>query len=386
MKNLQFLNRVSRMNNDKLKKVLLFIIHRSSFIISKKFSLRLIVLFALQQSAVNISKVMAQDLNLSQYQYAPMHTSPALTGFAVDGTLVSAQYRSQWTPLLGDNSFRTTSANIEYRANNKSSDFWGYGAAFWSDQAGALRHTQGQLSVQYSKQLAGNDGLQHILSAGGSLGVMQRLIDLTDRRWLSQYNGNGGYDPNLQGSNSDISNRTLIDIGIGLAWHTTFKNHSFASLALAIQHLNKPDISQDKNSIFGNLYERYVLLLDSEVKLSTRTRLVSGVLMQKQGPSLEYLPQVALKTIIVADDFNDIALQLGGAVRIVNNLDAGQAVDAWVALIRMDWNKFSFGFSYDINISALRLTTNNNAVEVVCAYRMPRRKEINKLKKSPRYF
>ena len=329
---------------------------------------------------------MAQDLHLSQYQFAPMHTSPALTGFAVDGTLINVQYRSQWASILGDNNFRTTSASVEYRANNKSDDFWGYGAAFWSDQAGALRHTQGQLSIQYSKQLAGSNGLQHILSAGADMGIMQRIIDITDRRWLSQYNGNGGFDPNLPGSTLDIYNRTLLDIGLGMAWHTTFKNQSFISLAIAGQHLNRSDISHNKNTIFGNLYERYVLLLDGELKLSRRGRFVTGLLIQKQGPSLEYLPQAALKTIIVSDAFNDVSLQLGGAIRIVNRLDAGQSVDAWVALLRLDWNKFSFGFSYDINISPLRITSNNSAVEVVCAYRLPRGKEIRKLTVTPRYF
>ena len=361
------------MISDGMKYISSFIITHSSFIIT---------LFILHPASCIIS----QDLHLSQYQFAPMHTSPALTGFAVDGTLISVQYRSQWAPILGDNNFRTTSASVEYRANNKSHDFWGYGGAFWSDQAGALRHTQGQLSIQYSKQLAGSNGLQHILSAGANMGIMQRIIDITDRRWLSQYNGNGGFDPNLPGSTLDIYDRTLLDIGLGMAWRTTFKTQSFISLAVAVQHLNRSDISNSKNTIFGNLYERYVLLLEGELKLSRRARFVTCILAQKQGPSLEYLPQAALKTIIVSDAFNDVSLQLGGAVRIVNRLDAGQSVDAWVALLRLDWNKFSFGFSYDINISPLRITSNNNAVEVVCAYRLPRGKEIRKLTVSPRYF
>ncbi len=333
-----------------------------------------------------LSFVISQDLHLSQYQYAPMHTSPSLTGFAVDGVLMSVQYRSQWAPLLGDNSFSTTSANFEYRANTKSRDFWGYGVALWSDQAGALRHTQGQLNIAYSKQLAGNGGLQHILSAGFDVGVMQRIIDITDRRWLSQYNGNGGFDPNLPGSTLGIYNRTLPDFGLGLAWHTTFKNNSFISLALAAQHLNKPDLSHDKNAIFGNLYQRYTLLLDNEIKISQRTRWVSGVIAQKQGPSMEFLPQTGLKTIVINDGFNDISLQFCGALRVVNQLYAGQSLDAFVALLRMDWNKFSFGFSYDVNLSTLRQTLNNNAIEVVVAYRVPRAKYTGKLMVNPRYF
>ena len=333
-----------------------------------------------------LSVITSQDLHLSQYQYAPMHTSPALTGFAVDGTLMSVQYRSEWAPLLGDNSFKTTSANFEYRDNTKSHDFWGYGIALWSDQAGALRHTQVQLNIAYSKQLAGNDGLQHTLSAGFDIGLMQRIIDVTDRRWLSQYNGDGGFDPNLPGSTLDIYNRTLPDFGLGLAWHTTFKNNSFISVALAAQHLNKPDISHDKNAIFGNLYQRYVLLLDNEIKISRRTHWVSGIIVQKQGPSLEFLPQTGLKTVVINDAFNNISLQLCGALRAVNRLDAGQSLNAVVVLLRMDWNKFSFGFSYDVNLSTLRQTVNNNAIEVVMAYRIPREKYIGKLTVNPRYF
>ena len=334
----------------------------------------------------HLSAVTSQDLHLSQYQYAPMHTSPALTGFAVDGTLMSVQYRSEWAPLLGDNSFKTTSANFEYRANTKSHDFWGYGIALWSDQAGALRHTQVQLNIAYSKQLAGNGGLQHTLSAGFDVGLMQRIIDITDRRWLSQYNGDGGFDPNLPGSTLDIYNRTIPDFGLGLAWHTTFKNNDFISLALAAQHLNKPDLSNNKNTIFGNVYERYVLLLDNEIKISRRTRWVSGIIAQKQGPSMEFLPQTGLKTVVTNDAFNNISLQLCGALRAVNRLDAGQSLNAVVVLLRMDWNKFSFGFSYDVNLSTLRQTVNNNAIEVVMAYRVPREKYIGKLTVNPRYF
>lgn len=329
----------------------------------------------------------AQDLHLSQYQYAPMHTSPALTGFAVDGMLFSVQYRSQWAPLLGDNSFSTTSANFEYRALSKSLDFWGYGVALWNDQAGALTHTQGQLNIAYSKQLAGTGDLQHILSAGFDIGVMQRTIDITDRKWLSQYNGNGGFDPNLPGSTLDIFNRTVPDLGLGMAWHTTFKNNSFVALSGAVQHLYKPDLSYNKNAIFGNMYSRYVLFFESEVALSERTRWISSVIIQKQGPSMEILPRTGLKTIVVNDAFNHVAFQMGGALRIVNRLEAGQTLDAFIALLRMDWNKFSFGFSYDINLSTLSQSVNNNSLEMVIAYRVPRLKQTSKLLMiTPRYF
>ena len=344
----------------------------------KLFSLLLIL-------AITTAK--AQDLHISQYQSAPMHLNPAMTGMATEGSMLSLHYRSQWAPILSnDNAFKTLSASFEHRKNVGKTDFMGLGFGVWQDKAAGITASQAKFSLDYARQLAGNDAVQHFLVGGADVSFMQRTVDFSDRRWVGQYDNNGGYDPNKLAPDYDFTNRANYDASVGLAWYSLLKNSNYIAVGVSAQHLNRADFSLNQRSSTGNLYTRYPAHFDGELRLKSRFSLQPSVLFMVQGPSLELTPGASIKCRFNDQLHEDAAFRIGGWLRLVNHLDQSIAPDAFIGFARLDWRRFSFGFSYVFNISSLKASNSaNNAVEMLLSYRfLPNGK--NPICASPRYF
>ena len=315
----------------------------------------------------------AQDLQFSQYQSAPMHLNPAMAGMMHDLGVISVHYRSQWQPVLGsDGAFKTYSFTYENRRKVKKGllDFSGYGIGAWRDNAGAIQHTQGKLAINYARMMIGDDNVHHYLVGGGDFSLMQRRIDITDRRWVSQYDGSGGWDPTRKIETIDYSQRTQFDVSIGLAWLTTWHKGSYMAVGASIQHLNRADYAVLNSSLFGNLYTRTTLHADGEWRLKRSFGLMPSILFMQQGPSMQITPGAAIRFIFKDDGIDFTTFRIGAWWRIVNQLDEGTLNDAVIGFARVDWRNVSFGFSYDFNMSSLKLINPaNNAVEMLLSYR-----------------
>jgi type IX secretion system PorP/SprF family membrane protein len=344
----------------------------------KLFSLLLIL-------AITTAK--AQDLHISQYQSAPMHLNPAMTGMATEGSILSLHYRSQWAPILGNESaFKTLSASFEHRKNVGKTDFMGLGFGVWQDKAAGITASQAKFSLGYARQLAGNDAVQHFLVGGGDVSFMQRNVDFSDRRWVSQYDNNGGYDPNKLAPDYDFTNRANYDASVGLAWYSLLKNSNYIALGVSAQHLNRADFSLNQRASTGNLYTRYSAHFDSELRLKSHISVQPSVLFMVQGPSLELTPGASIKFRFNDQLHEDAAFRIGGWVRLVNHLDQGIAPYAFIGFARLDWRRLSFGFSYDFNVSSLKASNSaNNAIEMLLSYRFLSNGK-NPICASPRYF
>ena len=330
----------------------------------------------------------AQDLHISQYQSAPMHLNPAMTGMAYDGSMASLHYRTQWAPILGnENAFKTLSASYEYRKHVGKVDFMGIGGGIWQDKAAAITASQAKFSIGYARQLAGDNNVQHFLVGGGDVSFMQRSIDFSDRRWVSQYDNNGGFDPNRLAPEYDFPRRASYDASVGIAWYSLLKHNNYIAVGLSAQHLNRADFSLNKRTIAGNLYTRYSAHFDSEIHLKQRVSVQPSVLFMVQGPSMELTPGASIKFRFKDQLHEDAAFRIGGWIRIVNYLEEGTAPDAFIAFARLDWRRLSFGFSYDFNLSGLKSSNPaNNAIELLVSYRFAP-KGVKKLYNvSPRYL
>jgi type IX secretion system PorP/SprF family membrane protein len=334
-----------------------------------------------------LAAIKAQDLHISQYQSAPMHLNPAMTGMAHDGTILSLHYRTQWAPILGnENAFKTLSASYERRKHVGKDDFMSFGVGIWQDKAASITASQAKLSLSYARQLAGNDDVQHYLVGGGDVSFMQRTIDFSDRRWVNQYDNNGGYDPNRLATPYDFKRRANYDASVGLAWYSLLKNNNYIALGGSVQHLNRADFSLNSRATSGHLYTRYSAHFDSEIRLRPRISFQPSVLFMTQGPSIELTPGTSLKCRFKDGLHEDAAFRIGGWLRLVNDLDAGIAPDALIAFARLDWRRCSLGFSYDINMSSLKYSnSSNNAIEFLLSYRFES-KEKKEFNISPRYF
>lgn len=345
---------------------------------------KLILLFVATIATKAIA--IGQDLHFSQYQAAPMHISPALTGLAVDGGIVSAHYRGQWLSLLGaENAFQTVSATYEHRKNIKA-DFFGWGIGLWNDKAGAITHTQGKIAMSYSRQMFGKEGRRHLLVGGFEGSLLQRNIDLSSRRWTNQYDGNGGFDPNILAPTVSQPNFTRGDIGIGLSWYSLLKNGSYITGGVGATHLNRPDVSHEESTIFANLYVKYTAHFDAEFRIRRGILFAPSLLAQREGPSQQLMPSLALK-IQLNGYTNDPAIRLGIASRYSNKLDRGFINDAMIASLRIDFRNISTGVSYDFTLSPLRtVNASSNAFEVMLAVKFAEKNKFLRQNTSPRYL
>ncbi len=90
------------------------------------------------------------------------------------------------------------------------------------------------------------------------------------------------------------------------------------------------------------------------------TSLVGGYNGNFQGPYEEHLGGLNLKFYLEGMRYSSTAISFGIWQRIVNSLDATYHSDATILLARVDYEPFSLGFSYDVNISSLTAASKNN--------------------------
>ena len=93
--------------------------------------------------------------------------------------------------------------------------------------------------------------------------------------------------------------------------------------------------------------------------LSDRVGLVPGVIVMSQGPSFQVNSGASLKFLLGKSRSNYQAFQVGIWGRISNRYDTGVLNDALILSTRFDYDNFSLGFSYDVNVSPLKPASNS---------------------------
>jgi type IX secretion system PorP/SprF family membrane protein len=337
-------------------------------------------------SMILLSKVQGQDLHFSQYHTSPVHLNPTMVGLLHNGNVITLNYRDQWRPVLGSaGSFKTIAGTFEKRINTTENNFFGVGLGLFQDKAGTLTQSEAKLAVSYARMLFNKGKGRYFILGGGQGGAMQSDINPTDRRWLSQYDGQGGYDPSKQGDIVDFPKKTNLDVSIGMAMFAQYNNQNFWVLGASIHHLNRADLSTTKYSTLPIQYMRYTVHATGSFFLgNSHFRLLPSSLFMKQGPSLEMTHGLSLKYVLDRTDYR--SFQMGGMMRTVNRLENKLQTDALIAYVRADWVNYGIGFSYDFNMSQLNASNKaNNSVELALTYRFEGEK-ITKKKVTPRYF
>lgn len=305
----------------------------------------------------------AQDIHFSQFYLSPLNLNPAMTGVMNCNVRLVANYRNQWSSVLRSNAFSTYSVSYDQRIPVGRNDYFGVGGTFWGDRAGEANFATltGKLSLSYSKKMSGgrNDG--NYLVVGAEAGVAQRSLDFLKLRWGTQHDGEGGFDPNLpsleDGFNRD--NFLFADLAAGLMWFMVFDENSNFYLGGSFHHLNRSNqsFSEDEEDL---LYSRVTGHIGGEFLVSDKFGLVPGLIVMSQGPSFQVNGGTSLKFILGRSRQEYQAFQVGLWARIANKTESGLLSDAAILSTRFDYNNFSLGFSYDVNISPLQPASNSN--------------------------
>ncbi|MGB3546873.1 MAG: PorP/SprF family type IX secretion system membrane protein [Saprospiraceae bacterium] len=305
----------------------------------------------------------AQDIHFSQFYMSPLNLNPALTGVMNCNSRLTVNYRSQWASILGADAFQTYNFSYDQRIAVGRNDFFGIGGTFWGDKAGAgdFATTTGKISLSYSKKMGGSRKYGNYLVAGAEGGAAQRSLNFLALRWGTQHDGLGGFDPNAA-SEEDFNRDQFLfaDMAAGLLWFMVFDDANNLYIGGAFNHLNRADQSFTETEE-DLLYSRYTVHAGGEFELGKRFGIVPGVIVMSQGPSFQVNAGTNLKFMLdKRGGGSEQAVQFGIWSRVSNRVDQGVLNDAIILSSRFDYENFSLGFSYDINVSPLKAASNNN--------------------------
>lgn len=301
------------------------------------FCLRILLLACCLQLA---SRSLSQDIHFSQFFEAPLLRNPSLAGIFSGDIRVQAVYRDQWNSVT--TAYKTTSINGEYKMPiGKGNDFITAGLQLLQDKAGTVSWVSTHIlpAINYHKSLS-NEKTKY-LSVGFMGGWVQNYFDRSKMTTNTQYDGGGDGETFLQ------PKFTYWDASAGISYNAQLNDNPENNfyLGIAYHHFNKPKTSFYK---------------DPTVELTPKTDLSAGVRFAVADAS--YITIQANQTfqgsyresiigmlygIKLGDDFENPKYTLHGGAFF-------RANDAIIPVVKMDYNPFSFSFSYDVNISQLK--------------------------------
>ncbi len=302
----------------------------------------------------------AQDPRFSQFYASPMQLNPAMTGVFEGRWRAVLNYRDQWQSVLDNVPYRTFSASYDMRYNIVARDYLAFGISALGDQVGesSFRQTRGHLAMSYLKQLSGGTQNSQFLVAGAQAGVGQNSIDYTNL-WFSQQ-----FDINTEtldisqptGESTPEATDMFVDINAGLLWYALFDDDFSVYAGGALNHINAPNVSlfNGQNDV---LLMRWVGHAGAQLPLSDNFSLLPAFSLMGQGESNSLT--MGMNVRYSNNDFNEIAVRLGGWVHLSNNGESNSHMDALIISTILELDKFNLGFSYDINTSSLVNATNS---------------------------
>ncbi|MBK8557159.1 MAG: PorP/SprF family type IX secretion system membrane protein [Lewinellaceae bacterium] len=324
----------------------------------KKFTLRLLILIV---AVLSVVAAQAQDIHFSQFYMSPLNLNPAMTGVMNCNHRVTANYRNQWSSILKQNAFNTYSVAYDQKLPVGRYDYFGLGGTLWGDKAGQLDFStlQARLSGSYAKKMGGYRRKAHYLVVGADAGVSQRNINQANAQWPSQ-NDNGTFNSTLTGDVINDPNFLYMDVSAGLLWFSVFDEYNNFYFGGAFSHLNRANVSFDRNNVNIPLYSKFTFHAGGEFTVGQKVSMLPGVVTFFQGPSFQVNAGNSFKFLLGNSRRYNQAFQLGLWARIANKKDQGKLMDAMIVSTRFDYEQFTIGFSYDINTSSLSRATNGN--------------------------
>jgi len=320
--------------------------------------------------------LLAQDIHFSQFYQAPLHLNPALTGVMECTQRLTANYRNQWASVI-KNEFQTYSASYDAKIPTAQYDYFGVGLSLWGDQAGSGRFStyQARLSGSYSKYMGGNRTQSNYLVVGADAALSSRSINFAQLQWGTQHDGQGAFDPDRDPLEVLSEDQFLYaDMSVGVLWFSRLDDNLNFYIGGAASHINRP-----KQSFFQNrdvkLYTKYTIHAGGELGLNDNVSFLPGAVAFFQGPSFQLNAGTSTRFYLNGSSYSSESFQIGVWARMVNNYqffgfnqptmpgeieeETTFGMDAIIASARFDYGNYGIGFSYDINVSDLKVASNS---------------------------
>jgi type IX secretion system PorP/SprF family membrane protein len=283
---------------------------------------------------------MGQDIHFSQFFEASLLRNPSLAGIYTGDMRMQAVYRDQWNSVT--QAYKTASLNAEYKTSiGKADDFITLGLQMHYDRAGTVGLTTMHLLpvLNYHKSLSSIRN--SYLSLGFMGGMVQRMIDRAKMTTNMQYDGLG------DGETFPSNQYTYLDGSLGMSFNTNISNDPADNMFIgaAYHHFNRP-----KNSFFRDpsleLNPKLVFSAGIRFGVTDYSYLTIQADHSRQGSFMESVGG-ALYGVKLGENPDKplYTVHAGGFLRWN---------DAFIPVIKLDYNPFSIALSYDINISKLK--------------------------------
>lgn len=308
-----------------------------------------LVLFILT-TLLSTNSTRAQDPGFSQFFASPLTLNPALTGKFNGVVRIAGNYRNQWPAI--NNAFITSTISVDAPImTNKlpDNDTWGIGFLAMNDQtaSGILNSNYFSFSTAYHKALD-PDGY-HSIGVGFQGSYANQSLDGTRLTFEDglQLDGTFLRSP-TEAINSEYVTVHYFDANLGVLYNATTDGNNNFYLGASAYHLNRP-----KASFLGvdtiNVPVRLTLHAGGFFPIpgSAATIYASGLASDQAG-ARQYVLGGAVAFAASTDETAPINFYAGAWARFTSN-----TTDALIPYVGLDYNNFSLGVTYDVNISPL---------------------------------
>jgi len=304
--------------------------------------------------------VQAQDIHFSQFFEAPLLRNPSLAGIFEGDVRVQMVYRDQWNSFT--NAYKSGSLNAEYKMPvGKGDDFLTAGIQILYDRAGTAGLTTTNIlpALNYHKSL--NSNKTTYLSFGFMGGLVEKSIDRSKVTTNAQYDG-VAFNPALADGETFANPKyDYFDGSVGASFNAAFGPEYVNSyfIGLAYHHFNRP-----RNSFYRNaasaLNPKIVASGGLKFHIDDNTFFTLQADYSNQGSFNETIAGVLYSYKVGEADAPQYIIHGGAFLRWK---------DAFVPVIKIDYNPFSVALSYDVNVSPLKtVSQGRGGVELSISY------------------
>lgn len=302
-----------------------------------------------------------QDINFSQFYDLPVLRNPALAGLFPGDIRITAAFRNQWQSVTVP--YRTIGLGIEYKkvVARNGNDYITYGLQASNDIAGDSKLSRIQVFpvLNYHKSLNAEKGTY--LSAGFMGGPVMQRFDPTKLSFDDQFI-NGTYSSAHPTRESFTkTNFTYWDASVGLCFSSTIGENTRYYFGGGLFHFTKPKVAfQKRNDVVLN--QKYVINAGLSAPINDINQLIIYVDYFMQGGNRQIQGGLMLNHELEGSDENQKISISGGMFY--------RWKDAFIPVVKLDYNKMSIGISYDVNSSKLKTASQfRGGYEVTLSYK-----------------
>ncbi len=305
-------------------------------------------------------QLQAQDMHFSQFFEAPLLRNPSLAGLFSGDIRVQMVYRDQWNSFT--NAYKSGSFNAEYKMPvGKGDDFLTTGIQVLYDRAGTAGLTTTNIlpALNYHKSLSGNKTTY--LSVGFMGGLVEKSIDRSKVTTNAQYDGIA-FNPALADGETFANPKyDYFDGSVGASFNSAFgaEDENTYFIGLAYHHFNRP-----RNSFYRNaasaLNPKIVASGGMKFNIDENNFFTLQADYSNQGSFNEAIGGAMYSVKVGEPDAPQYIIHGGAFLRWK---------DAFIPVLKIDYNPFSVALSYDVYVSQLMTVSEGRCgVELSISY------------------